>query len=178
MKQHVCLITNELLDEWDCLCFVNNKEFPFSFFDFNNSLNVKNKIYIKSCKNILKKAIDLNIITCEKDYNSLYLLIKLTLKKYLFDLLSILNKSGSVICGFDKINQELTKLKISYILYADKVKRRFKENNLPNIKFIESILENSEISCALGKENVGYIGIKDSNLTEKFIKLYFKYQNF
>ncbi|MCF6199971.1 MAG: hypothetical protein L3J67_11375, partial [Hyphomicrobiaceae bacterium] len=99
--------------------------------------------------------------------------------------LSLANKAGLVITGYEKVKRALTKGDVKYLLHANgaalngtqKLDRFFLQPEEPTEQsldhqrinpLLKDLFTGDELSLALGRSNVIHIGLKRGKLTRRF----------
>jgi hypothetical protein len=135
--------------------------------------------YVYADKDTLKKLLWRNALTTAHRKtvtlpDDLLDQMNLALLKQALETLSLLKKSGQVLTGFAKIEEQLQKNPVGFYLGANdtsahaqqKIIRLLSTQN--SVSCLADILSSAQISASLGDDNIHHVLIKDCPLAQKF----------
>ncbi len=177
-----CIVTREDFHKKDLLRFVvgpNNE----LYFDINNKLPGRG-MWVQATKESLETALEKNLFSRSAKMkvnidNNFKENTKQLLRTQLLQTIKLSNKAGLVICGFDKIYEQIKYRSANYHYYIealDSAKNGSEKilniiGHMENIKHI-NIFTSEELSQSFNKVNVVHSLIKSDPLTRNIKKIY------
>ena len=169
-----CALSGEILDREKLIKFVISPDNDL-IADIFDKIDVSG-IFIKAEKKSVKKAIEEGLFAklFNKDIkisNDIVEQIEKGLKTQISGMISLANKSGNLIRGFDKIKMAVKKNKIEFMISAKDGSKAGKDKIKTNeIKQFEIFIID-ELNRILAKENVVHIALVKSKIATNLRKL-------
>ena len=158
---------------------IYNKDFLIP--DLYSSFKGK-EFFVRSSKNELKKFSEVFNKEYKKSFNknNIVEIIENILIKHIVGVISLARKAKKVIIGIDEIKFHLKKNKICFLLQANNLSFKRKENlSLPIHQKIKiNCFTKEELGIAFGKKNIANIGFLKSSFINSIISDSYRLQSF